>query len=195
MVTVVFNRFSFSLFHRVRSQKFKPDYLSRLIDPEPVAKEPSAILPLTWVIGTVSWQIENEVKQANSEASSPSGCPENRLDVPANLRIKVIHWAYSSLLTCHPGVRRTMFAISWRFWWPSMEPEVREYIAACLVCARKKISTQPRMGLLQPLPISLQTVGQHHNGLRHGASGFPRQHHSPHCGRQVLQDDQIHRLT
>ena len=34
-----------------------------------------------------------------------------------------------------------------------MEPEVREYIEACLVCARNKTSSRARMGLLQPLPF------------------------------------------
>ena len=46
-----------------------------------------------------------------------------------------------------------MFAISRRVWWPAMEPEVREYMEACLVCARNKTSSGSRMGLLQPLPI------------------------------------------
>ena len=46
---------------------------------------------------------------------------------------QVIHWAHTSLLSCHPGVKRTMFVISRRFWWPAMEPEVREYIEACSV--------------------------------------------------------------
>uniref|UniRef100_A0AAQ4PFE3 Integrase catalytic domain-containing protein n=1 Tax=Gasterosteus aculeatus aculeatus TaxID=481459 RepID=A0AAQ4PFE3_GASAC len=34
-----------------------------------------------------------------------------------------------------------------------MEPEVREYVEACSVCARNKTSSTSRMGLLQPLPI------------------------------------------
>lgn len=46
-----------------------------------------------------------------------------------------------------------MFAISRRFWWPSMESEVREYVEACSVCARNKVSTGPCMGLLHSLPI------------------------------------------
>jgi len=46
-----------------------------------------------------------------------------------------------------------MFAISQRFWWPSMVLGVREYIEACTVCAVKKTSSRSRMGLLQPLPI------------------------------------------
>lgn len=148
-----FNRFSFSLSYRPGSRNVKPDVLSRLFDPEPVAKEPENILPLTCVVGAVTWQIEKEVKQANGETPPPSGCPDNRLFVPVELRPQVIHWGHTSLLSCHPGVQRTMFAISRRFWWPSMEPEVREYIEACSVCARNKTSSRVRMGLLQPLPI------------------------------------------
>ena len=45
------------------------------------------------------------------------------------------------------------FVISRRFWWPSMELEVREYVEACSVCAQNKTSSRSRMGLLQPLPI------------------------------------------
>uniref|UniRef100_A0AAQ4Q6V0 Gypsy retrotransposon integrase-like protein 1 n=1 Tax=Gasterosteus aculeatus aculeatus TaxID=481459 RepID=A0AAQ4Q6V0_GASAC len=46
-----------------------------------------------------------------------------------------------------------MFAITQRFWWPAMEPEVREYVEACSLCARNKNSSRTRAGLLQPLPI------------------------------------------
>ena len=60
---------------------------------------------------------------------------------------------HTSLLSCHPGVKRTMYVISRRFWWPAMESEVREYIEACSVCARNKTSSKARTGLLQPLPI------------------------------------------
>lgn len=148
-----FNRFTFSLSYRLRSQNVKPDAFSRLYDPEPAAIEPEAILPPSCVVGAVTWQIEKEVKQANGEAPPPCGCLANRLFVPTNLRPQVIHWAHSSLLSCHPGVWRTMFTISRRFWWPPMESEVRVYVQACSFCARNKVSTGPRMGLLHPLPI------------------------------------------
>ncbi|XP_057714608.1 uncharacterized protein lrfn5a isoform X1 [Corythoichthys intestinalis] len=148
-----FDRFSFSISYRPGSRNIKADALSRLYDPEPVAKEPEPILPLNCVVGAVTWQIETEVKQALGGVRTPRGCPENLLFVPANLRPRVIQWAHSTPLSCHPGVRRTMHAISRRFWWPGMEPEVREYVEACSVCARNKTSTRPRMGLLQPLPI------------------------------------------
>lgn len=92
-------------------------------------------------------QIENELKQANSEAPPSNGCPVDRLCVPPNLRPQVIHWAHSSLLYCHPKLRRTVSAISRRFCWPSLELEVREYVKACPVCARNKVSMGYRMGL------------------------------------------------
>lgn len=150
-----FNHFSFTLSYRPGSHNIKPDALSRLYNPESDTKEPEPILPLNRVVGTVTWRIEKEVKQANGEAPPPSGCPKNCLFVPAELRPQVVHWAHTSLLSCHPGVRRTIHAIARRFWWPSMEPgpEVREYIDACLVCATNKTSSGLRMGLLQPLPI------------------------------------------
>ena len=105
----------------------------------------------TRVVGAVTWPIETEVKRANGCAPAPSGCPANRLFVPIELRPQVIHWAHTSRLSCHPGVKRTVFAISRRFWWPSMKVGVRDYIEACAVCA--KTSFGARMGLLQPLPI------------------------------------------
>jgi len=46
-----------------------------------------------------------------------------------------------------------MFRINQRFWWPAMKKDVAEYVAACPVCARNKIPSQVKMGLLQPLPV------------------------------------------
>ena len=135
------NRFSFTLSYRLGSRNVKPDVLSRLFDPEPKTKQTETILPLNRVVGVVTWPIENEVKQANGGAPSPSDCPDNRLFVPAELWQQVIHWAHTSLLPCHPGVKRTMFVISQRFWWPTMESEVREYIKACSVCTHNKTSS------------------------------------------------------
>ena len=37
-----------------------------------------------------------------------------------------IHWAHTSLLSCHTGIKRTCFVIKQRFWWPAMEKEVGE---------------------------------------------------------------------
>ena len=151
--SLFFSRFNFTLSYRPGSQNVKPDALSRMYEPEPAAKKPESILPLHCVVGAVSWPIESVVKQAHGESPAPSGCPQNRLFVPVSVRSQVIHWAHTSLLTCHPGVKRTIFMIKQRFWWPAMEKQVAEYVAACTVCARNKTSKQAQMGLLQPLPV------------------------------------------
>ena len=84
---------------------------------------------------------------------APTGCPSNHLFVPVSLCSKVIQWAHTSMLTCHPGVKRIMYVIKRRFWWPAMEREVPEYVAACPVCARNKTLPWVQMGLLHPLPV------------------------------------------
>ena len=53
----------------------------------------------------------------------------------------------------HAGNRKTIAAVSERFWWPGLRREVRSYITACEACQRNKTSTQKPPGLLQPLPI------------------------------------------
>src|SRR5438067_10706829 len=40
-----------------------------------------------------------------------------------------------------------------RFWWPSLNREIAQYIALCDVCQRVKAEHQKPAGLLQPLPI------------------------------------------
>ncbi|KAI3377225.1 hypothetical protein L3Q82_009135, partial [Scortum barcoo] len=50
----------------------------------------------------------------------------HRLFLLAPLRSQVIHWAHTSLLTCHTGSERTTFVIKQRFWWPSLSKDVVE---------------------------------------------------------------------
>ena len=63
-------------------------------------------------------------------------------------------WGHSSQFACHPGASRTSQFIRRRFWWPTLETKVREFVAACDVCSRSKASHRPPAGLLRPLPFS-----------------------------------------
>ena len=148
-----FNRFNFSLSYRPGSKNAIPDALSRLFDTDSLPKSDETILPGSCVIGAVSWEVEERVKRATVDLPVPVGCPPDRLFVPPELRSQVVHWAHTSLLSCHPGVRRTVFVVRQRFWWPGVVASVKEYVAACPVCARHKSSHRPSAGLLHPLPV------------------------------------------
>lgn len=92
--------------------------------------------------------------EATRSTTIPPGVPPNHLFVPEPLRDQVIHWGHASLIFCHPGVRRTLFRIQECFGWPSIKRDIREYIAACTICAQNKNTNATPSGLLQPLPVS-----------------------------------------
>jgi hypothetical protein len=148
-----FGRFDFSLTYRPGSQNGKPDALSRLYSPEDPSTEPTTILPPACRIATLTWEVESAVRLAQGQQPDPGSGPPNRLFVPDDVRSRVLLWGHSSKLTCHPGITRTLDFIRRRFWWPSMDADVRAFVAACATCARNKTSTRPRSGLLRPLPI------------------------------------------
>ncbi|XP_077391754.1 E3 ubiquitin-protein ligase TRIM62-like [Festucalex cinctus] len=104
VVIVFFNRFSFSLTYRPGSKNVKADALSRIHDPETTATEPEPILPRDCIVGAMSWQVEEDVKEALQDTIVPKECPPRRLYVPEGLRAQVINWAHTSRLSCHPGI-------------------------------------------------------------------------------------------
>ena len=149
-----FNRFVFSLSYRPGSKNVKPDALSQQFQSDGGSSVPESILPSKVVIGAITWDIEDKVKQGQADHPVPSACPVNRLFVPANLRSQVLQWGHSSRLACHPGVKRTLALLRQRFWWGSMEEETKEFVAACLICSQHKSARHAPSGLLQPLPIA-----------------------------------------
>lgn len=151
-----FTRFHFTLSYRPGSKNGKPDALSRVFPSEKPESDPEPILPSSCVVGAFRWRIEEQVTKALQNCQPPDGVPPNRLFVPVPLRSQVIHWAHTSKLACHPGVRRTLFLAQQRFWWPAMEKDIADYVAACPVCATCKSSHKPPAGQLRPLPVPLR---------------------------------------
>ena len=150
-----FNRFNFTLTYRPGSANTKADALSRCFpEGSPVSPEvPDTVLPPARVVGMISWAVESAVKRALRTQPDPGGGPRNRLFVPTSVRSRVLQWGHSSRFACHPGAVRTVEFIRRRFWWPSLEADVREFVAACDICARSKASHRPPAGLLHPLPV------------------------------------------
>jgi len=148
-----FGRFDFSLSYRPGSKNIKPDALSRIFDRSERPSTPECILPERLIVSSLTWEVESKVHTALEGVTPPPGCPPSRLFVPERLRPDVIRWGHDSNLACHPGVSRTMFLVKQRFWWPCMARDVRNFVLACSVCARGKISNRSPDGLLQPLSV------------------------------------------
>uniref|UniRef100_A0A8C8DLA6 Gypsy retrotransposon integrase-like protein 1 n=1 Tax=Oryzias sinensis TaxID=183150 RepID=A0A8C8DLA6_9TELE len=144
-----FDRFQFTITYRPGSRNIKPDALSRKYSPSERTTTP--ILPPTCIIGTLTWDIESKVLQAQGEETDHPPAPRGTLFVPSSLRSDVISWGHSSRVACHGGVHRTLSLLRKRFFWPSMDKDVREYVSACTTCARSKASSSAPAGLLHPL--------------------------------------------
>ena len=104
-------------------------------------------------MGVLSWEVEAVVRDARVQHPDPGNGPPNRLYVPEPVRSRVLQWGHSSNLTCHPGMKRTLYFLKQRFWWPTMRRDIDSFVAACPVCAQNKTSRQPPSGLLLPLPV------------------------------------------
>jgi len=69
------------------------------------------------------------------------------------LRQRVMVEAHDTPIGGHFGVERTASALAWRFFWPRMYQEAKQYIRGCATCHRSKPFNQRSYGLLQPLEI------------------------------------------
>ena len=74
-----------------------------------------------------------------------------RLVVPESMRSVVLHEAHDTITAGHLGVARTKAALSSRFWWPSLNEDVKSYVQACVSCQKNKPRNHAPYGRLQPL--------------------------------------------
>lgn len=148
-----FTIFNFTLSYVPGSRNGKADALSRLYQPIDTEEQPVPILPPSCVVAATMTDLEAEVLRAKGGQPDPRPGTQRDLFVPEAVRPKVLEWAHTSRLTCHPGITRTLAVLRQRFWWPTMREDCRSFVSACHVCARSKSSTKPSSGLLLPLPI------------------------------------------
>ncbi|KAB5518549.1 hypothetical protein PHYPO_G00167340 [Pangasianodon hypophthalmus] len=114
-----------SAFHHGLSDPIKDDALSRLFSSTNRDSEVGPIIPVSRIVAPVRWGVEEAVRQAQGQDPSPGTGPPGLLYVPRQARAKVLQWGHLSPLTAHPGARRTLDFLKRRFWWPSMEKDVR----------------------------------------------------------------------
>lgn len=69
------------------------------------------------------------------------------------LRRGILYELHDAPYSGHPGVSKTLKAVSSMYWWPSLKQYVQNYIQQCGSCQRVKASQLVPAGTLQPLPI------------------------------------------
>ncbi|KAK3554752.1 hypothetical protein QTP70_033447, partial [Hemibagrus guttatus] len=148
-----FTRFQFTVSYRPGSKNGKADALSRQSEGAGDLGQPELILPATALLAPVRWDLLGEIRRAHAEEPPPADCPPRRLFVPSQFRTQVMRWVHEAPSSGHPGARRSAQLVSRRFWWPSLGPEVEDFVRQCATCAQARTSRQRPEGLLEPLPV------------------------------------------
>ncbi|VFQ77800.1 unnamed protein product [Cuscuta campestris] len=78
----------------------------------------------------------------------------------SSLHSALLEEFHSTPAAGHQGRERTFRRLAQVFSWPGMRADVRRFVASCAICQSTKYSTQKPGGLLQPLPVPVQTDGQ-----------------------------------
>ena len=72
-------------------------------------------------------------------------------------RPKIIHHisalCHDSKIAGHAGRWKTLELVSQNHWWPQMSGYIGRYVSTCDMCLRTKVSRQPLVGELNPLPV------------------------------------------
>lgn len=136
--SLFFARFTFSMSYRPGFRNIKPDALSRQFEVDEEPSECPPILPATCKIGEVTWEIKDVIGRALRTEADPGTGPPGQCFVPRCTRSKVLEWVHTAKFACHPGQGRTASFLKRHFWWDTLERDMREYVAACTVCARNK---------------------------------------------------------
>jgi len=80
-------------------------------------------------------------------------CWKGRVYAAKATRTKILKSEHDSKIAGHFGRDRTMEVISWNFYWPTLEHDVREYCSNCNTCQMTKAPQHAKHGLLHPLKL------------------------------------------
>ena len=75
----------------------------------------------------------------------------DRVVVPESLVEQLISEYHDH--TGHLGIKRAMYRLGQKYWFPKMEKRIADYVNSCDTCQRTKVDTTMTSGLLRPIPM------------------------------------------
>jgi hypothetical protein len=78
----------------------------------------------------------------------------SRVVLPSSLRETVLNQLHDHDLAAHLGISKTLARVQHRYWWPTLNKDVTNYVKACVSCTTRKASRQQPAGLLQPIEVN-----------------------------------------
>lgn len=90
------------------------------------------------------------IRRGNKDAAAAQY--SQQLVVPEQFVPELLRLSHEAPLAAHEGARRLLAALAVKYWWRTMQVDVRRYVAECDTCQRADAPTGPVPGLLQPLP-------------------------------------------
>nr|GEY32588.1 putative reverse transcriptase domain-containing protein [Tanacetum cinerariifolium] len=120
------------------------------------------VLTQTEAIKEENIKAENFRGMDNTFEIRPDGtrCIKNQSWLPlfGNLRDLIMHESHKSKYSIHPGSDKMYRDLKKLYWWPSMKPNIADYVGKCLTCSRVKAECQKPSDLLLRLDDKLNFV-------------------------------------
>lgn len=78
------------------------------------------------------------------------------LVIPRTMVGYVLNEAHDKPVGGHFGIKRTLETLKQRFFWPSMDNDIRAYVSSCDACQKRKVARKTKEGFMIPMPIPKQ---------------------------------------
>lgn len=80
--------------------------------------------------------------------------PTNKVLVPQEMHEQLMAYVHYSPSSGHPGIQRTTGMVSKKFWWPTINNEVKNFVLSCIIFAQSRTHHHLHSGFLELLLIS-----------------------------------------
>ena len=94
-------------------------------------------------VKSAEWLLENGILYHRGKIYVPD----------SDLRHCISVLCYDSKIAGHPGRWKTLELVSRNYWWPQMSRYIGKYVSTCDMCLCTKVSHQPPVRELNPLPV------------------------------------------